>query len=379
MVGGGAGTSFGAVHRLAARLDGELELVCGSFSRDAARSLQVGEELHLASERCYASYEDMFRAEESRMPGERMEFVAIVTPNHLHFPIASSALEHGFHVLSDKPATVSLAQARELHRLVQETGLLYGLTYPYTSYPMVTEARQRVANGAIGNVRKVLVEYTQGWLSEPVEHRGNKKAKWRLDPAQAGPSGCMGDIGVHAFNLVETVTGLVVTEVSASLNRTVPGRLLDDDGTALLRFDKGAHGVLIASQVCAGDENNLRIRVYGDAGNIEWSQEEPNSLWLRFEDRPAEAMRAAASTLGMTARKSARLPPGHPEGYLEACANIYRNFAGHIRSFVGTPGGIALTTSVPGIRDALRGMAFIEVTLASHEAGSAWLRFPEVA
>lgn len=368
----------GSVHRQAAALDGQLELVCGAFSIDAGRSRQSGEALQLDPIRCYADYTEMFRAERARAEGERMEFVSIVTPNNLHFPIACAALEHGFHVLSDEPATTRLAEARELCRELESSGLLYGVAHPYTSYPMLIEARQRIAKGAIGKVRKVLVEYTQGWLSDAVEHKGNAHARWRLDPATAGTSCCMADIGVHAFHVAETVSGHRVTDICATLNRTVPGRRLDDDGSAFLLFDNDAHGVLIASQVCAGEENKLLLRIYGDAGSVEWSHQEPGSLWLKPAEQPAQRLRAAARYLGATARANSRIPAGHPEGHIEAFANLYRNFAEHVRGLIATPGSIALTTTVPGIRDALRGVAFIETVVESSRAGSKWLRFPDV-
>jgi len=378
MVGGGEGAFIGAVHRHAASLDDQLELVCGAFSSDAQRGRRSGVALHLDPQRCYADYDEMFRAEQALDASERMEFVSIVTPNSLHFPIACAALEHDFHVLSDKPATISLSQAQDLYGELEATGLLYGLTHPYTSYPMVIEARQRIAKGAIGKVRKVLVEYTQGWLADAVEHKGNEQARWRLDPAIAGPSGCMADIGVHAFHLAETVSGQRVTDICATLNRTVPGRKLDDDGSAFLQFDSGAHGVLTASQICVGEENSLVLRIYGDAGSIAWNQQEPNSLWLKPAEQPAQQLRAAAAYLGATATNNTRVPAGHPEGYIEAFANLYRNFAEHVRGFRPTPGSIGLTTTVPGIRDAMRGMAFIETVVASSQAGSQWQRIPDI-
>jgi predicted dehydrogenase len=378
MVGGGERAFIGSVHRQAAAIDNQLELVCGAFASDPERSRRSGEALYLDPKRCYADYRDMFMCEAELGEDERMEFVTIVTPNYLHYPVASAALAAGFHVLSDKPATVSLAEAQSLREELRTTGLLYGLTHPYTAYPMVVEARQRVARGDIGTVRKVLVEYTQGWLAEPIEHRGDRQASWRLDPRRAGSSSCMADIGVHAFHLAETVTGLQVTEVCAVLNQTVPGRVLEDDGGAFLQFDNGAHGVLLASQICVGDENNLHIRVYGDAGSLEWSQQEPNSLWLKSADGPAELLRAASAYLGATARANSRTPPGHPEGYIEAFANIYRNFAEHVRTVTPQPGSMSMTTSVPGIRDALRGMAFIEAVVASRTSDAKWLRFPDI-
>jgi predicted dehydrogenase len=378
MVGGGEGAFIGAVHRSAALLDNELELVCGAFSSDGERSRRSGASLHLDPDRCYADYATMFAAEANLPADTRMDFVSIVTPNHLHFPVASAALEHGFHVLCDKPATMSLAEAQKLRATLAASGCIYGLTHPYTSYPVIVEARERVRAGHLGTVRKIIVEYTQGWLAEPIERAGNAQAAWRLDPARSGVSCCMGDIGVHAFNLAEFVTGLRVTALSADLNSIVEGRRLDDDATALLRFDNGAHGVLIASQICTGDENDLRLRVYGDAASLEWNQQEPNSLWFKHAHKPAELLRSARGHLGAAAQYHSRLPPGHPEGYLEAFANLYRNFAAQVRAHLNgaTQRGAAL--QVPGIDAALRGMAFIETAVAASASERKWHAFPEV-
>jgi predicted dehydrogenase len=394
MVGGGEGAFIGAVHRSAASLDGDLELVCGAFSSDAERSRRAGASLHLDPARCYADYREMFASEGKRRTAARgrpeknaanadngadaMDFVVIVTPNHLHFPVAVAALKSGFHVLSDKPATVSLAECKKLRDEIAKSGLLYGLTHPYTSYPLIVEARERVAAGQLGTIRKVIVEYTQGWLADAVERTGNVQAAWRLDPARAGPSGCFGDIGVHAFNLVEFVTGLHVTELSADLNRIVEGRALDDDGVALLRFDNDARGILVASQICTGDENELRLRVYGESASLEWSQQEPNSLWLKHKHRPTELLRSGTAQLGMAARYHTRLPAGHPEGYIEAFANLYRVFGEQVRAHAsGTTHAVA-AAKVPGIDAALRGMAFIETVVAANASPQKWHPFPEL-
>lgn len=378
MVGGGEGAFIGAVHRSAARLDDKLELVCGAFSSDAERSRRAGADLSLNPERCYADYREMFAAESARDADERMDFVAIVTPNHLHFPVAVDALRHGFHVLSDKPATISLDECLDLRDEIERTGLIYGLTHPYTSFPLIVEARQRVAADHLGTIRKVIVEYTQGWLADAVERTGNAQAAWRLDPARAGPSGCFGDIGVHAFNLVEFVTGLKVTELGADLNRIVDGRVLDDDGTALLRFDNGARGVLVASQICTGDENGLRLRVYGDTAALEWCQQEPNSLWIRYPHRPVELVRSGASHLSTAARYHSRLPAGHPEGYIEAFANLYRSFVEQVRAHESGAEARIRGLGVPGIEAALRGMAFIETAVAASASSEKWHPFPEL-
>lgn len=377
MVGGGEGAFIGAVHRAAARLDDQLELVCGAFSSDAERSRRCGRELKLEAERCYTDYAVMLEREAERVPDERMEFVAIVTPNHLHYPVAARALQHNFHVLSDKPATISVDECRKLRSAVEASGCLYGLTHPYTAYPMIVEARRRVASGELGQIRKVLVEYTQGWLAEPVEHQGNAQASWRTDPAQAGPSGCFGDIGVHAFNLAEFVTGLKVTSLCAALNRVVPGRTLDDDGTALLRFDNGAHGVLVASQICTGDENELRLRLYGEKAGLDWRQLEPNSLWIRPAHQPAALLRTGMDYLDGPTLERTRLPSGHPEGYIEAFANQYRMFASQVAAYRDGALSPAPEHCVPGIDAAMRGMAFIEASVAASHSEQKWHAFPE--
>jgi predicted dehydrogenase len=317
----------------------------------------------------------MFAAEAALPADRRMEVVAIVTPNHLHLPVARAALSRGFHVLCDKPAALSLAECFELRDAVAKSGRLYGLTHPYSAYPLVVEAVERVRADALGTVRKIIVEYTQGWLAEPIENAGQKQALWRLDPQKAGASGCMGDIGVHAFQLAELVSGLRATELCAHLNRVVPGRQLDDDGAVLLRFNNGATGVLVASQVCTGDENDLRLRVYGDAASLEWRQQEPNTLWLKPAHAPLQQLRTGGPGLGHAARAHARLPSGHPEGYLEAFGNLYRTFAAQVRAH---PSGTSTAHTVPGIEAALRGMAFIDTVVAASASAEKWHAFPEV-
>jgi len=379
MVGGGEGAFIGAVHRAAAALDQEVALVCGAFASDAERSRRSGASLGLAAGRCYADYATMFAAEAALPAGERMEFVTIVTPNNLHLAVASAAFEHGFHVLSDKPATTSLAECFALRDALAASGCLYGLTHPYTSYPLIIEAAERVHTGQLGTIRKVLVDYTQGWLAEPIERRGQKQAIWRLDPQRAGLSCCMGDIGVHAFHLAEFVTGLRTTELCADLNSIVAGRELDDDGAALLRFDNGARGVLVASQICTGEENDLRLRIYGDAASLDWRQQEPNSLWLKHAHKPAELVRSGGNGLGAATRAHSRLPSGHPEGYLEAFANVYRHFAAQVRAHGTNGAGAVAPRPVPGIDAALRGMAFIETVVAASRSAQKWHAFPAVA
>jgi predicted dehydrogenase len=374
MVGGGQDAFIGAVHRISARLDDQYELVCGAFSSDSERSKRSGLELHLAPERCYADYEAMFAAE-SELPAEqRMQCVVIVTPNYLHYPVASAAVAQGFHVISDKPATLNLDECRQLAKQLATSNCLYALTHPYASYPMVLEARARAAAGELGNIRKVIVEYTQGWLAEPIEQQGQKQASWRTDVTKSGASCCMGDIGVHAFNLTEFVSGLQVSRLSAELNTLVEGRTLDDDGTALLKFNNGASGVLIASQICVGEENNLRLRIFGDKGSLDWRQEEPNSLWLKYLDRPTQLLRTGNVGIGERSLENTRIPAGHPEGYLEAFANIYTNFATQLRSHIA--GDFEESDAYPGIQEALRGMAFIETAVASQQQGNCWLDMP---
>jgi predicted dehydrogenase len=368
MVGGGEGAFIGAVHRMAARLDDRWELVCGAFSADAIKARRSGAALGLPLARCYDNYAVMMAREALLPPEDRMQCVVIVTPNYLHLPVALAAFEHGFHVLSDKPATATLGDCRELAARLRSSGLHYGLTHPYSGYPMIREARARVARGDLGTVRKILVEYTQGWLAAPIERDGQKQAAWRLDPAQAGVGGCMGDIGVHAFQLAEFTSGLQVKELNADLRSVVAGRKLDDDGTVLLRFDNGASGVLIASQICTGDENNVRLRIYGDKASLDWQQMEPNSLWLRHLDGPAQLLRTGVGGTGSEAAAAQRVPGGHPEGYIEAFGNLYREFAQRLDG--GSHG------DVPGISDALRGMAFVETAVASSAAGNQWQKLP---
>ncbi|MDD5262715.1 MAG: Gfo/Idh/MocA family oxidoreductase [Methylacidiphilales bacterium] len=374
MVGGGQGAFIGAVHRIAASIDGQIELVCGAFSSDPAKSKASGTDLFLPSDRSYGSFEEMI-LKEKKLPAElRMDFVAIVTPNHMHFPPAKMALENGFHVLSDKPATFNLDEAKQLEALVRKTGLLYGLTHNYTGYPMVKEARDIIRAGQLGKIRKIVVEYPQGWLATRVEASGQKQAAWRTDPAKAGVGGCVGDIGTHAENLAEYITVLKIKELAADITSFVEGRLLDDDANVLLRFDNGAKGVLHCSQISIGEENNLNIRVYGEKGGIEWHQKEPNTMLVKWADRPAQVYRTANGYLGANATAATRTPPAHPEGYLEAFANIYKNFAGSIRARLEKRKPTEVENDFPKIEDGIRGMAFIEAVVASSKANSAWTR-----
>ena len=376
MVGGGRGAFIGAVHRIAAALDQQTELVCGAFSSDPERSKASGADLYLPANRCYGSYQEMIETEAKLPADQRMDFIAIVTPNHVHFPPAKMALEHGFHVLSDKPATFNLAEAKELQKLVKKSGLLYGLTHNYTGYPLVKEARHLVASGKLGKIRKVVVEYPQGWLATRIEASGQKQASWRTDPKRSGAAGCIGDIGTHAENLAEYITGLQISELAADLTAFVKGRKLDDDGNVLLRFKGGAKGVLHSSQISVGEENNLNIRVYGELGGLEWHQKEPNTLLVKWMDQPMQVYRAANGYLSDAAKAAGRTPPAHPEGYLEAFANIYKNFANAIRA---KQAGKKLAkddvaNDYPKIEDGVRGMAFIEAVVASSKANAAWTK-----
>lgn len=362
MIGGGPGAFIGPVHRIAAELDREIELVAGAFSSDAGRSRAAGEHYRIGPDRAYADVEALIAGERAR--GDGVDFVSIVSPNHHHLPAARAALAAGVPVLSDKPATATLAEAYELAGIVRDTGLPYALTYTYSGYPLVREARARVAAGAIGAVRKVVVQYPQGWLAGAAE---GKQAEWRVDPARSGEGGCIGDIGVHALHLAEFVTGLRVTELLADLAAVVPGRALDDDCTVLLRFDNGARGVLLASQIEVGELNGLSIRAYGDRGGLVWKQEEPNSLTLYGLDGGCSVVRAGTGLIGADAAARTRTPGGHPEGYLEAFANLYRDFAAMLR------GGSA--PLLPGIADGLRGMAFITTAVAASRDRAGWVPF----
>lgn len=345
MVGGGPGAFIGPVHGIAARLDGRFALSAGAFSRDAAKNRQAGEGYGLPADRVYASWQAMLAAEK-----DQLDLIVIVTPNDTHFPIAKAALEAGFNVLCDKPATLNLEEALRLRDVVRASGQAYGLTYTYSGYPLVREAKALIAEGRIGRVRKIVVEYSQGWLSQEVH---NKQADWRADPAQSGLGGCIADIGVHAFHLSEFVSGAKVEALSADLGIVVPGRRLDDDCNVLLRYDNGVRGVLVSSQIAAGDRNGLRLRVYGETGGIDWSQEQPNTLTLNWHDAPTQILHAGTPYLTY----GARVPAGHPEGYLEAFATLYRDFADQIS------GGVP--SLVPGIEDGVRGMAFIETAIRS--------------
>jgi predicted dehydrogenase len=377
MVGGGKGAFIGAVHRMAAIMDGQIELVCGAFSSDPQKSKESGAELFLPSDRVYGSYEEMIHKEKQLPEGERMDFVSIVTPNFMHMPPAKMALENGFPVICDKPLAFSLKEGKELKEVVEKTGLTFALTHNYTGYPMVKQARDMVKSGKIGKIRKVVVEYPQGWLSTLIEKEDQKQASWRTDPKRTGISNCMGDIGTHAENLAEYITGLKISEICADLTAFGEGRELDTDGNILLRFDNGAKGVLHASQIAAGEENNFKIFVYGEKGGLEWHQMEPNSLIVRWLDQPTQVYRTGADRayLGESAMAHTRIPAGHPEGYLEAFANLYRNFAMTLRARMEGKEPDPQHLDFPTIDDGIRGMAFIENAVASSKSSEKWYKF----
>lgn len=377
MIGGGPGAFIGAIHRIAANMDGEIELVCGAFSSDPERSGIAGEELFLPASRVYATFTEMLAREAELPAGDRMDFVSIVTPNHLHFEPAKLALRGGFHVVLDKPVTFNLAESIELRSLVKESGRLFCLTHTYTGYPMIKEARQQVLSGKFGKIRKIFVEYPQGWLSSALEISGNKQASWRTDPTKSGAAGCMGDIGTHAFNLAEYVSGLKVKNICASVHTVVRNRQLDDDGGMLLEFENDATGILMSTQVAAGEENNVRIRVYGEKGGLDWQQENANTLVVKWLDRPAEIWRAGNDYLSSHAKHNCRTPAGHPEGYLEAFANHYRNFALCVRANMNGRTPMPEWTDFPGIEEGVRGMMFIEKVIESGRSEKKWIALGE--
>lgn len=372
MVGGGRGAFIGSVHRMAAALDGQIELVCGAFSSDPLRSRESGEDLYLDPKRCYESFDEMFRTEATLEDDVRMDMVSIVTPNHLHFAPAMMALDFGFHVICDKPLCLTVKEAETLAAKAKSSGLIFAVTHAYAAYPMIKQARQMIAHDALGKIRRVVVEYPQGWLSTPLESEHQKQAAWRTDPEKSGVAGAMGDIGTHAAQLAEYVSGLRITELCADLHTHVAGRRLDDDGSVLLRFNNGARGVLYASQISAGEENNLRIRVYGESGSLEWAQMEPNSLIVRWLDQPMQVYRTGVGKLYPETIAHTRVPSGHPEGYIEAFANIYRNVAYCIQARLSGEQVDPLYEDYPGIDNGVRGMKFIEAVLKSNLTEEKW-------
>ncbi len=372
MVGGGSGAFIGAVHRMAARLDGEWEVTAGALSGSPERSLASGREVGLADDRNYRSWEEMLERESALPEGERIDAVAIVTPNHLHFPVARAFVRAGFNVICDKPLVLDSGQAEELVRLVDEAGVLFAVTYNYSGYPMVREARELIRSGRLGRLRKVIVEYTQGWLATAVEGPDNKQADWRTDPARSGIAGAVGDIGTHAENLLTTVTGLDIRHVCADLTTFVPGRQLDDDASMLLRLSGGARGILTASQVCVGVENSLTIKVYGETGGLEWQQEKPNELVLRELGEPEKLLRRGNDYLSEAAQAVNRIPSGHPEGFIEAFANIYRGIALTLRAQRAGERTDAPGLEFPDVRAGARGVRFVEAVVASSRSDQRW-------
>jgi predicted dehydrogenase len=373
MVGGGRDAFIGGVHRMAARLDGRIDLVAGAFSSDPAKSRASGEDLGLDPARVYPDFETMAAAESKLPAEERIDFVSIVTPNHVHFPPAKTFLEAGFHVVCDKPMTFDLAEAKALRELVKSTGKVFALTHNYTGYPMVKEAREMVRNGDLGKILKVVAEYPQGWLIQPIDAEGQKQAAWRTDPSRTGASSCIGDIGTHAENLGRYITGLEIEELCADFTTFVSGRRLEDDGNLLLRYQGGARGVLYASQVSVGEENNLVIRVYGTKASLEWHQEHPNELIVKYPDAPRKIYRRGNPYVSDIAKRFTRIPPGHPEAFIEAFANIYLEAARAIETVkAGKP--IPADVDYPTVEDGVLGMAFIATAVASAKNGSTWTR-----
>jgi predicted dehydrogenase len=375
MIGGGKDAFIGAVHRLAFNMDGQVEMAAGALSINPEIAVESGRELFLPEDRIYTDYTTMLEKEAAMPADKRIDFVSIVTPNFAHFDPAVKALEKGFHVVIEKPITFSLEEAKKLKAVVEQTGLHLLLCHTYTGYPMIKQARQLIKSGLLGKVRKVYVEYPQGWLSTFLEGGSNKQAAWRTDPKRSGKAGSMGDIGTHAFNLAEYVTGLKVESICADINTIVEGRMLDDDGAAFLKFNNGASGVLMATQVAAGEENNVKIRVYGEKGGIEWKQEDANTLLVKWLDKPTEIYRAGSGYLDSFAKHNCRTPAGHPEGYLEAFANLYRNFALTVRARINGETPRAEWLDFPGVEEGIRGMAFIENVIASGQADKKWIDF----
>jgi predicted dehydrogenase len=375
MIGGGRGAFIGAVHRIAAQMDGQAELVAGAFSASATRSRASGADLYLDPARVYDSYAAMAKAEARRPADERLDFVVVITPNHQHFPAAKLFLEHGFNVVCDKPATFNLAEARALKRIVARTKKVFVLTHNYTGNPMVKQARDLVRSGFLGDLRKVVAEYPQGWLSTLLEKTGQKQAGWRTDPKRAGAAGCIGDIGTHAENLTRYITGLHIDSLCADLTTFVKGRKLDDDGSILVRFRGGAKGLIHASQISVGDENDLSIRVCGTKAALEWHQERPDELVVKFPDQPRQIWRRGNGYIGANAARFTRIPAGHPEGYLEAFGNIYREAFRAIAAEV-TGRKLPKNLDYPTIADGVEGMAFIEAAVKSSRLGAKWVRLP---
>ena len=377
MVGGGPGAFIGEVHRKAARMDGGIDLVAGAFDIDPKKSKQMGEQLCIDPARAYSTYTEMIESERKLPEGERVDFVSVTTPNNWHFPIARDLLNTGFHVMCEKPMTFNVAEAKALQKLVKKTGRVFGLMHNYTGYPMVKLARDMARQGDLGEIRKIVVQYPQGWLSTLLEKTGQQQASWRTDPKQSGAAGCIGDIGTHAENLAEYITGLKIKEICADLSIFVKGRKLDDDGNCLVRFDNGAKGVLHASQISIGEENNLAIWIYGDQKALEWHQEHPNYLYLKEPNGPVQVWRRGNSYVAdrcPAAARATRLPCGHPEAFIEAFANIYCNFADVVRAKLTGSKPDDLALDFPTVDDGLRGMLFIDTVVTSAQSRQKWTK-----
>jgi predicted dehydrogenase len=376
MVGGGQNAFIGAVHRLAANLDGQIELVAGAFSSDAKNSQTTGEQLFLNPKRVYASYAEMAEREAALPENERIDFVSIVTPNFLHAPVATTFLKKGFHVVCDKPMTLTLKEAKALRETVRKSGKVFALTHNYTGYPMVKEARELVRSGKLGKILKVVAEYPQGWLLDKIEDAGQKQASWRLNPKKAGASSCLGDIGTHAENLGRYITGLEIESLCAEFTTFIPGRVLEDDANLLLRYKGGAKGVLHCSQISCGEENNLNIRVYGTLGSLAWQQEHPNELKFIAKGEPAKILRRGNNYVSAAAKKFTRLPFGHPEAFIEAFANIYLEAVAAIRASIA--GKRIDKNDFPTVDDGVMGMAFLETAVKSAKSGAKWTKFVKI-
>jgi len=374
MVGGGPGAFIGAVHRIAARMDDHFELVAAALTSNPERSRAAALELHIAPERAFGSFMEMATAEAKRL--DRIDVVSIVTPNHMHFGPAKAFLEVGIHVICDKPLTTTVGDAVALAGIVNKSGLIFGLTHNYTGYPLVRQAREMIEAGELGRIRVVQVEYAQDWLTTPVEATGHKQAVWRTDPAQSGPAGSLGDIGTHAYNIACFVTGLRCDQVAADVSIFVPGRRLDDNVQVLLRFEGGARGMLWASQVATGNENNLRLRVYGEKAGLEWGQENPNYLRFTPYGRPPVTISRAGAGATASAKHASRIPSGHPEGYLEAFAQLYADLAEQIAARNAGRAPAASSLLVPGVKEGVEGVEFIEGVLKSSRQNSAWVKLP---
>jgi predicted dehydrogenase len=375
MIGGGKDAFIGAVHRLALNMDGQVEMVAGALSVTPETAIESGKLLFLDESRIYTDYKVMLEKEAALPTDKRIDFVTIVTPNFVHFEPAMMALDKGFNVVIEKPITFTLEQAKQIKEKLDATGLSLLLCHTYTGYPMVKQAKQLLKAGSLGKVRKVYVEYPQGWLSTLLESTGQAQASWRTDPKKSGKAGCMGDIGTHAFNMAEYVTGLQVTQICSSLNIVVEGRMLDDDGAAFLKFNNGATGVLMATQIAAGEENNVKIRVYCEKGGIEWQQEDANTLKVKWLNKPTEIYRTGGAYNSSFAAHNTRIPSGHPEGYLEAFGNLYRNFALTVRAKINGEQPAAEWLDFPGVEEGIRGMAFVENVVASSASKEKWMEF----